>query len=115
MTVSDADGRQIAHITSPGAEWHVVDCKAPVDEPLRSVVLAASIVWDDTKPRGDQGALGALRMAVSTGQGKQTTRRIRRRSVTKEIYHAHSIFIQRIEASLRHHSCGLRVACGVVQ
>jgi hypothetical protein len=48
LTVSDADGRQIADITCK-TEWYVVNCKAPVDEPLRSFVLAASIVWDDSR------------------------------------------------------------------
>jgi hypothetical protein len=49
MTISDADGRRVARITAkPG--WYVVHCTAPVDEPLRSLLLAASIVWDDTRP-----------------------------------------------------------------
>jgi hypothetical protein len=48
LTVSDADGQHIADITCK-AEWYVVNCKAPVDEPLRSLVLAASIVWDDSR------------------------------------------------------------------
>jgi hypothetical protein len=48
LTVSDADGRQVAAITCK-AEWYVVNCEAPVDEPLRSLVLAASIVWDDSR------------------------------------------------------------------
>jgi hypothetical protein len=49
MTISDADGRQVARITAkPG--WYVVNCTAPVDEPLRSLLLAACIVWDDTRP-----------------------------------------------------------------
>jgi hypothetical protein len=48
LTVSDADGRHIADITCK-TEWYVVNCKAPVDEPLRSLVLAASIVWDDSR------------------------------------------------------------------
>ena len=49
LTVSDADGRQVADITRNPNWWYVVNCKAPVDEPFRSLVLAASIVWDDTR------------------------------------------------------------------
>jgi hypothetical protein len=48
LTVSDADGRQVADITCK-TEWYVVNWKAPVDEPLRRLVLAASIVWDDAR------------------------------------------------------------------
>lgn len=48
LTVSDADGRQVALITCKTG-WYVVNCKAPVDEPLRSLLLAASIVWDDSR------------------------------------------------------------------
>jgi hypothetical protein len=48
LTVSDADGRQVADITCK-TEWYVVNCKVPLDEPLRSLVLAASIVWNDSR------------------------------------------------------------------
>jgi hypothetical protein len=48
LTVTDADGRQVAEITCK-TEWYVVNCKAPVDEPLRSLVVAASIMWDDSR------------------------------------------------------------------
>jgi len=51
MTVSDVDGRQLAQITSNTEEWYVLNCKAPVDEPFRRLVLAASIVWDDSRPQ----------------------------------------------------------------
>jgi hypothetical protein len=49
MTVSDAEGRVVAHITS-NRPWYVLNYKAPADEPLRRLVLAASIVWDDAGP-----------------------------------------------------------------
>jgi hypothetical protein len=49
MTISDAEGREVARIAS-NRPWYVLDCKAPVDEPLRRLVLAASIVWDDAGP-----------------------------------------------------------------
>lgn len=48
LTVTDADGRQVAEITCK-TEWYVLNCKAPVDEPLRSLVVAASIMWDDSR------------------------------------------------------------------
>jgi hypothetical protein len=50
MTISDAGGRQVAQITSNAEEWYVLNYTAAVDEPLRGVVLAASIVWDDERP-----------------------------------------------------------------
>ncbi len=49
LTISDAEGRQVAHITS-NCPWYVLNCTAPVDEPLRRLVLAASIVWNDAGP-----------------------------------------------------------------
>jgi len=48
LTVSDADGREVADITCNG-EWYVVNCKAPVDEPMRRLMLAATITWDDAR------------------------------------------------------------------
>ncbi len=48
LTISDADGRQVAEITCK-TEWYVVNFKAPVDEPVRSLVVAASIMWDDSR------------------------------------------------------------------
>jgi hypothetical protein len=53
VTIDDADGRQIAHITR-SAGWYVVQYTAAVDEPLRSLVLATSIVWDDKRPESER-------------------------------------------------------------
>jgi hypothetical protein len=52
MTISDAEGRRVAHITS-NRPWYALNYKAPVDEPLRRLVLAASIVWDDAGPESN--------------------------------------------------------------
>jgi hypothetical protein len=48
IDIGDADERQVAQITTKEG-WYVVNCKAPVDEPLRSLVLAAGIVWADLR------------------------------------------------------------------
>jgi hypothetical protein len=48
LTISDAEGRRVADITCK-PQWYVVNFRAPVDEPLRSVVVATSIMWDDSR------------------------------------------------------------------
>jgi hypothetical protein len=49
MVISDADGREIAHVIATAERSYVVRYTAPLDEPLRRVVLATAIVWDDTR------------------------------------------------------------------
>jgi hypothetical protein len=57
MTVADADRGKIADIGSPvgfsaQSGWYVVNRTDAVEQPLSGVILAACIVWDDTRTDG---------------------------------------------------------------
>jgi hypothetical protein len=58
LTVADTTRRKIAEMSRPSgvnsqSGWYVINRTGAVDEPLRGLVIAAGIVWDDTCVEND--------------------------------------------------------------